>query len=211
MIYAMSDIHGQYQKYLKMLNEIKFENRDKLYILGDVINRGECGIEILLDMMKRQNVIPLIGNHEIMAIRVMKKAASDDRWIEETRELFSRFSGELEAECLGQISADRCLNDLVTWIFNGGAVTLASFLRHGKETQTDIIDYLSEFLLYDEIILNDGLSSKKFHLSHTLPSFDEYSENDEIPFWGYTWDIPDYEKVYSKDIYLFPDILLLAL
>ena len=49
MIYVMSDIHGCYEKYLKMLNKIKFSSDDTLYILGDVVDRGPEGMKALLD------------------------------------------------------------------------------------------------------------------------------------------------------------------
>lgn len=72
MTCVMSDLHGQYDKYLQMLKKIGFGDGDTLYILGDVIGRGEGGIDILLDMMERKNVIPLIGNHESLALSSMK-------------------------------------------------------------------------------------------------------------------------------------------
>lgn len=34
MIYAMSNLHGCYYKYIKMLEKINFSNNDTLYILG---------------------------------------------------------------------------------------------------------------------------------------------------------------------------------
>ena len=40
MTYVMSDIHGEYEKYLKMLDLIGFRDEDELYVLGDVIDRG---------------------------------------------------------------------------------------------------------------------------------------------------------------------------
>ena len=52
MTYVMSDLHGCYDKYRQMLEQIGFGDDDTLYILGDVIDRGEGGIDILLDMME---------------------------------------------------------------------------------------------------------------------------------------------------------------
>lgn len=43
MIYAMSDIHGCYEKYRDMLETIKFAADDTLYVLGDVLDRGRTG------------------------------------------------------------------------------------------------------------------------------------------------------------------------
>ena len=64
MIYVCSDIHGQYDRYIKMMDIIK--PTDTLYILGDVIDRHSGSIEILKDIMQHKNIIFLIGNHEDM-------------------------------------------------------------------------------------------------------------------------------------------------
>ena len=40
MIYVMSDLHGCFDKYLLMLEKIKLSEKDTLYILGDVVDRG---------------------------------------------------------------------------------------------------------------------------------------------------------------------------
>ena len=58
MYYAMSDIHGCFDKYQEMLELIEFVPRDTLYVLGDVIDRGPDGIRILQDMNTRPNVFP---------------------------------------------------------------------------------------------------------------------------------------------------------
>ena len=39
MIYVMSDIHGEYEKYLKMLDLIQLSEKDSLFVLGDVVDR----------------------------------------------------------------------------------------------------------------------------------------------------------------------------
>ena len=71
MIYCMSDIHGEYQRYLAMLEKIQFSDADTLYILGDVIDRGHDGVEVLLDIMERPNVHMILGNHEHMCLATL--------------------------------------------------------------------------------------------------------------------------------------------
>ena len=71
MTYVMSDLHGEYDKYLSMLDKIKFSDDDDLYILGDVVDRGQKPVEILRDMSMRHNVFPIMGNHDKMAIDVL--------------------------------------------------------------------------------------------------------------------------------------------
>ncbi|MBQ8338845.1 MAG: metallophosphoesterase [Clostridia bacterium] len=57
MIYVMSDLHGCYEKYCRMLQKIQFSDSDELLVLGDVIDRGEGGIAILRDMMERKTCV----------------------------------------------------------------------------------------------------------------------------------------------------------
>ncbi len=68
--YVCSDIHGLWVRYERAIEKIT--NEDRLYILGDVIDRGADGIKILLDIMKRDNVRLLIGNHEYMMLQALK-------------------------------------------------------------------------------------------------------------------------------------------
>lgn len=72
MIYACSDIHGQYDKFLKMLEIVNFQKSDELYILGDVIDRGAKPIDLLLYILGESNMHLLMGNHEHMMLRAIK-------------------------------------------------------------------------------------------------------------------------------------------
>ena len=73
MVYVISDIHGQYGKFLKMLEKINFTDNDDLYVLGDAADRGPDPIKLLIDMSMRPNVFPLLGNHDYMAEYFLKK------------------------------------------------------------------------------------------------------------------------------------------
>ena len=56
VIYAVSDLHGCYDKYIKLLKRLKMTSDDSLYILGDIVDRGSDGMKILLGLIKRKNV-----------------------------------------------------------------------------------------------------------------------------------------------------------
>ena len=72
MHYAIADPHGAYDRYQRMLEEIRFSDADTLYILGDVVDRGGIGgVDILQDVMKRPNVVMLLGNHEAMCLKAI--------------------------------------------------------------------------------------------------------------------------------------------
>ena len=79
MIYCMSDIHGAYDLYSKMLQTIRFCDQDTLYVIGDAIDRGPRSIDVVLDMMSRSNVIFLRGNHEQMCLDDLHRRIWDVR------------------------------------------------------------------------------------------------------------------------------------
>lgn len=60
----MSDIHGNYTKFLKILKLIDFKDSDELYILGDIFDRGKQPFNILGYILKHKNIQLLKGNHE---------------------------------------------------------------------------------------------------------------------------------------------------
>lgn len=64
--YVMSDIHGCYNEYIKMLELINFNSNDELYILGDIFDRGNKPLEILDHIVNNKNIYLLKGNHEKM-------------------------------------------------------------------------------------------------------------------------------------------------
>ena len=47
MHYVLSDIHGDRDAFNTVLSMIDLHPDDYLYILGDVIDRGQYGIELL--------------------------------------------------------------------------------------------------------------------------------------------------------------------
>lgn len=62
--YICSDIHGEYDKYIEMLSNINFGDDDNLYIIGDVIDRKEGGLDIIDHIRNHKNIHLIKGNHE---------------------------------------------------------------------------------------------------------------------------------------------------
>ncbi len=65
MNYVMSDIHGEYKRFLKMLKKIAFSSDDILYINGDIPSRGPQTFELLDYVMGTPNIVHIKGNHEL--------------------------------------------------------------------------------------------------------------------------------------------------
>lgn len=68
MIYCISDIHGELDRFEQMLELIEFSDKDHLYILGDAIDRGPHGIQCLQLIMNSPNMTMIMGNHEQMCL-----------------------------------------------------------------------------------------------------------------------------------------------
>lgn len=181
MIYCISDIHGEYNKYKRMLERIQFRPSDTLYVLGDVVDRGPKPMAVLQDMMARPNVIPLIGNHEYIAIQCLTFLMT-----------------EITEASLARFDADR-LQDLTDWLNVGGMSTIDDFRRLTAEEKREILDYLGEFTAYEEVtaggnayvLVHAGLSN--FSPEKPLA---EYYPHEMIV------SPPDYSRVYYPDKYL---------
>lgn len=62
--YVMSDIHGMADLLNRMLNKIQPDKADRIYILGDMIDRGPDPAGVLDLAMHTPNITALRGNHE---------------------------------------------------------------------------------------------------------------------------------------------------
>ena len=65
--YVVSDIHGCYMTFLKLLEQAGFTDGDTLYIGGDIIDRGDGFLELFKWIKDRhgKNVFMSLGNHEL--------------------------------------------------------------------------------------------------------------------------------------------------
>ena len=46
MRYCVSDIHGEYELFEQLLKKIKFSSEDKMYICGDIIDKGKSPVKL---------------------------------------------------------------------------------------------------------------------------------------------------------------------
>jgi len=178
MIYAMSDIHGRYDKYRAMLSEIEFKSTDTLFILGDVIDRGPDGVKILQDMNARSNVFPILGNHEFTAAVCLP-------WL----------SQEITGQSLDSLTSDQ-IAALREWIANGGGPTLRSLQQMSQEERQDILEYFQEMELYAEV----EAGGRSFVLTHAVPkNFESEKPLDSYKLQDFLFGRPNLETVCCLD------------
>ena len=97
MIYVTSDIHGRLDLFEKMLEKINFNDNDKLFVLGDMVDRGG-DLSLLSKIHKLQSkgmCIPIMGNHEKILLNILDMytpKAEIESLIKETRILKNSFA-----------------------------------------------------------------------------------------------------------------------
>ena len=64
MRYVMSDIHGEYELFLALLDKIGFSDGDEMYIAGDIIDKGHSSVKLARKIFSMPNVHVTMGNHE---------------------------------------------------------------------------------------------------------------------------------------------------
>lgn len=176
MIYVTSDLHGYpLEDFRKLLDGAGFSDEDFLFVLGDVIDRGEEGVRLLRWMAEQPNVQLILGNHEAMLLSCafLFKAA-------ETAEALTV----------------QDMEQLALWRSNGADPTLEAFrdLLHTKpDVMEGILDYLDDAPLYDYVNVN----GRQFILVHAgLGNF-----SPDKPFHRYEpdellWERPGLETRY---------------
>ncbi|MFI3202028.1 MAG: metallophosphoesterase [Eubacteriales bacterium] len=165
MIYLMSDIHGRYDEYKKMLELIDFKESDTLFVLGDMVDRSPKGMELLLDMMYRVNVYPIAGNHDLIALACLKELS---------KEITEESIRDLDKETMSM---------MIDWMNNlGGQATIDGFHKLVQEDRKAIVEYLGDLELYEELKVNgtDYVVVHTMGFNNFAPnkSLEEYSAED---------------------------------
>lgn len=169
--YVIADIHGCYEEYMELLHKIGFSEKDELYILGDCVDRGPEPIKVLQDLMNRHNVICLAGNHDLVMLLVLRPLAV---------ELTEKSAARLQPEDFQK---------LLDWQMDGGDVTLEQFIALSKDEQENILSFVEDFSIYEDISIN----GKRYILAHGgIENFSPDKSLDE-------YDITDF--VFARAVY----------
>lgn len=178
MVYVCSDLHGYpLEKIQKKLKELEFGEKDRLYVLGDCIDRGSDGLKILRWLMSQPNITLLLGNHEWMLLK--------------NRDLFD---GDTVPAVLDLVGERRETYSI--WVSNGGYSTMDSMKQYTNAQIKYLFRFLEKAPLYKEIEVN----GKKYILTHSgLGNFEkdkplsEYTEEDLL------WNRPSLDTEYYDD------------
>ena len=74
----ISDIHGCFKTFKKLLKKIKLQKQDQLFLLGDFVNKGPASnkvLDLILKLQRKKFTIYLIrGNHEQIVLNTIFKS-----------------------------------------------------------------------------------------------------------------------------------------
>ena len=179
MTYCTADIHGDYEAYQRLLDAISLRDEDTLFVLGDVVDRGPDGVKILQDMMMRVNVLPILGNHEYLASYAMQ-------FINE----------EITDELLARLD-ETAIQAIKDWFLNGGNTTFREMAALSQEDRDDVLDYLKEFTLYEELTVK----GQKYLLTHAgIQNFSPEKPLEDYHPADFFHGRPDYGTPYWPDV-----------
>lgn len=176
--YVTSDLHGYpLVKIQRKLCELNFNEKDHMYVLGDCIDRGLDGLQILRWIMSQHNITLLLGNHEAMLL--------DNHFL---------FEGDSIPAVLDLKGEQR--NSYCVWTSNGGYATIDAMQQFSDAQIKHIFRFLEKVPLYKEIEVN----GKKYILTHSgLGSFDANKSLFEYTRFDLVWSRPSLNTRYYKD------------
>ena len=98
------------------------------------------------------------------------------------------------------------LDNLVTWQYNGSKSTIDEFRQLDSETRRDVIDFIKDFLIYEEIAVN----GKNYLLVHAgLGNYSSDKDIEDYSIHELIWTRADYDPhpgyIYRRNNYIAID------
>ena len=82
--FAIGDIHGRIKALKEVLKKAKFDyEKDKLIILGDVCDGGYNTYEVVEELLKINNKVFIMGNHDEWFLNHIKNGWADEIWVQQ--------------------------------------------------------------------------------------------------------------------------------
>ena len=153
MIYVMTGLSGDFQKYLELKDSLFLKKSDDLFILGGILGE-KGGMDILLDAMTEENIFPIAGKQELAALKFLDYMQSGDK-----------------------SDDDGMKKEMAEWFREGGYPIAQGFMALDDDKKEMVIDYLREdFTLVEEL----SAGEKEFVLAYSgLGDFDPDRELEE--------------------------------
>ncbi len=134
--FVTADLHGYpLKKWEELVERAGVTAQDRLYILGDVVDRGSDGIALLTWAMAHPNVHLLKGNHEAMMLRCAFLFEGEGRFPADT-------VGEQRYAC-------------EHWLQNGGDTTYTALCATQESRRRYLFAYAERAPLYAQVTVGE--------------------------------------------------------
>lgn len=108
-VFALSDLHGQRGLWEQIKDYLQPD--DRLYFLGDAIDRGPDGYDIMKELLLDNRVTYLMGNHEFMMMEALQQIRQyGGEWAGEKLEIWT-WNG-----CYPTLNAWAAAGEMYDWI-----------------------------------------------------------------------------------------------
>ena len=67
-VWAIGDVHGYADTLLELLDSLKLSSRDRVVLLGDLVDRGPRSCEVIQIARENPQIFSVLGNHEEMML-----------------------------------------------------------------------------------------------------------------------------------------------
>ncbi|MBQ7759002.1 metallophosphoesterase, partial [Anaerotignum sp.] len=138
------------------IEKIEFGYDDEMYILGDVIDRGPQSLECVKWIMEQDNILTLIGNHELLFL---------DNYLHDTTGLYNTITEARET-----LSEDE-MKRIVNWIMD---ITECKIVKLNCN-----VFYLNHTQVASQEYFETELTDRMF------PSYDRYLKYDDMKIKDY--------------------------
>ena len=168
---VIPDIHGCYNTFIELLNQINLKRDDSLFLLGDYINRGKKSKEVLdeiIELIKQDyKIYPLQGNHENRLLgRHLKNYTEEELKLPRqfhNKDLINK-DNKIKNKYLGFIS-----NLPYYYELNDYFLVHAGF----NFTRQDFLNDFKSMIWITEIENQDNITGKKLVIGHKTKSLNE--------------------------------------
>lgn len=197
--YVVGDIHGCFKAFMDILRQIKFNEEDTLYVIGDMIDRGPASLKVIQYIKDHENMIPIMGNHERMMLAYIDMT-------EEYRDWFYNGSGEMRLWLDERIEDEKRFT-VAQYIMTGKARRV-EFMSDAKEL-VDWVRKLPYFIELDDYLLVHAGWNQLYvdkHLDECMERFSSMA--DFSNYKGMNYDMVwSREEFYEADTTKFTEHL----
>lgn len=174
MIYCVSDIHGEYALFLKLLDKIKFSDGDKLIVCGDIIDKGKDSVRLAKYIFGMPNAQCIAGNHEYTFLKyywaLMKESPDDFDALLKKLQGYFKYDGNL----LDWETVD-AFENLPFYIEEDGFICVHAGLPLDRDSRILPVERATrEQLVYDRTFKNESVlpqGGKCVLFGHTPTSY----------------------------------------